>query len=360
MKKIVTVLGARPQFIKAALLSHAIREDNQLKEVIIHTGQHYDADMSEIFFKEMNIPEPLYNLGVSGGSHGSMTGRMMMELEPVLIKEQPDLLLVYGDTNSTLAAALVGRKLNIPVAHVEAGLRNFDMTVPEDVNRILTDRVSSLLFCPTDIAMSNLKDEGFQSFPCRIIKTGDLMFDAALHYASLIAQKQRKISFQKPSQYILCTIHRAHNTELPGIQETFAALNQIAEANVIVFPVHPRTKKAIQQHGVSLHKNIAVIPPQGYIDMIDLLANAEAVITDSGGIQKEAYALKKKSLLLMDYTPWEELVTNQFSVVTEIQKNAILKQWQRLGELMPDFNLKLYGDGNSCALILQEIKAFLA
>jgi len=359
MKKIVTVLGARPQFIKAAMVSRELAGEESLQEIIIHTGQHFDTEMSEIFFREMDIPSPAYNLGVSGGTHGTMTGRMMMELEPILIKEKPGLLLLYGDTNSTLAGALVARKLNIPIAHVEAGLRNFDMRIPEDVNRILTDRVSALLFCPTNVAIENLKKEGFESFPCAIIKTGDLMFDAVVHYAQLLSSKQHTSQIKKPQKYILCTIHRALNTEPPGIFETFEALNSIAGSEKIIFPIHPRTKKALLQNHIELHPNIVSLPPQGYLDMVDLLKDCSSVITDSGGLQKEAYALKKKSLLLMSYTPWEELVENQFSVVTGIEKKAILKQWEELQTLMPDFNIQLYGTGNTGKCILKEIKSFL-
>ncbi len=359
MKKIVTVLGARPQFIKAAMLSREIREENDLQEIIVHTGQHYDTEMSEIFFREMDIPLPVYNLGVSGGAHGAMIGRMMIELEPILLKEMPDLLLVYGDTNSTLAGAMVARKLNIPIAHVEAGLRNFDMSIPEDVNRILTDRISNVLFCPTGVAVNNLKKEGFDSFPCTIVKTGDLMFDAVLHHAKLLPAKGYMPSIEKPKDYVLCTIHRAHNTETPGIFETFSALNQIAESEKIIFPIHPRTKKALDHHRILLHPNIVSLVPQGYLDMVDLLKNSSCVITDSGGLQKEAYALGKKSLLLMNYTPWEELVENQFSVVTEIEKNTILQQWGKLQTLTPDYSKQLYGNGHSSKVILEEIKSFL-
>lgn len=359
MKKIVTVLGARPQFIKAAMLSREIAKEESLQEIIIHTGQHFDTEMSEVFFREMDIPSPAYNLGVSGGTHGTMTGRMMMELEPILIQEKPDILLLYGDTNSTLAGALVARKLNIPIAHVEAGLRNFDMSIPEDVNRILTDRVSALLFCPTKVATDNLKNEGFESFPCTIVKTGDLMFDAVVHYAALLSSKQHTSHVEKPEEYILCTIHRALNTEAPGIFETFEALNHIAKSEKIIFPIHPRTKKALHQNQIELHPNIIPLGPLGYLDMVNLLKDSSYVITDSGGLQKEAYALKKKSLLLMSYTPWEELVENQFSVVTQIEMKAILKQWEKLQTLRPDFSIQLYGNGQSSKLILEGVKSFL-
>jgi UDP-GlcNAc3NAcA epimerase len=353
MKKIITILGARPQFIKAAMVSRELEKEDQLKEIIVHTGQHYDINMSEVFFQEMGIPEPVYNLGVSGGGHGLMTGRMMVEIEEVLLKEKPDLTLLYGDTNSTLAGALVSRKLNIPVAHVEGGLRNFDMTIPEDVNRIVTDRLSDIIFCPTELAMENLHKEGFDTFPCRIIKTGDLMFDAVRYYAAHIVNDK-----SDESGYILCTIHRAHNTTAPGIHETFAALNEIAASEQIIFPVHPRTKKAIEQYRITLHPNIKTIEPQGYLSMVKLLNNSTVVITDSGGLQKEAYALGKKSLQLMDYTPWEELITNGFSVVTEISKKEILDNWSKVKGMQPDFSINLYGDGHTNRQIVNALVQF--
>lgn len=354
MKKLVTILGARPQFIKAAILSRELNKEKQIEEIIVHTGQHYDINMSEVFFQEMGIPAPVYNLGVSGGGHGLMTGRMMVEIEEVLVKENPDLVLLYGDTNSTLAGALVARKLNIPVAHVEGGLRNFDMTIPEDVNRIVTDRLSDIIFCPTDLAIENLRKEGFESFPCRIIKTGDLMFDAVRYYAS-----EQADSGQNETGYILCTIHRAHNTTAPGIHETFAALNEIAVSQKIIFPVHPRTKKALDQYNITLHPNIEAIEPQGYLNMVKLLKNSSVVITDSGGLQKEAYALGKKSLQLMDYTPWEELITNGFSVVTEINRKDILRNWTKLHAMQPDFSINLYGNGNTSRKVVNELVRFL-
>lgn len=358
--KIITVLGARPQFIKAAMVSRELQKEKEIEEVIIHTGQHYDINMSDVFFEEMNIPAPKYNLGVAGGGHGSMTGRMMIGLEDLFEKEQPNLALVYGDTNSTLAAALTSRKMNIPVAHVEAGLRNFDLTIPEDVNRILTDRISDLLFCPTELAVKNLKQEGFNQMPCTIIKTGDLMYDAVKYYASLSTDKSqilKKLSLKKQG-YVLCTIHRAHNTEAPGIFETFKALSEIAAEVQIVFPVHPRTKKALKKYGITLNRNIKIIEPQGYFNMVELLKNADCVITDSGGLQKEAYALAKKSLQLMDYTPWEELIDNGFSLVTDIKYDVIMAQWKKLGSMKPNFNLALYGDGNTSKEIIKSLLNF--
>lgn len=359
--KIVTVLGARPQFIKAAMVSRELKSYESIQEIIVHTGQHYDNNMSDVFFQEMDIPAPGYNLGIAGGGHGSMTGRMMIELEELFQQLLPNLLLVYGDTNSTLAAALVARKMNIPVAHVEAGLRNFDMTIPEDVNRILTDRISDLLFCPTELAMENLEKEGFNHMPCKVIKTGDLMYDVVKYYASFSQERStiiKRLSLEE-KDYVVCTIHRAHNTEAPGIYETFKALNKISETVKIVFPIHPRTRQALEKHNLELAPGIVKIEPQGYFDMVELLKNSSSVITDSGGLQKEAYALGKKSLQLMDYTPWEELVSNGFSLVTDLNSETILKKWETLKDMHPDFDLQLYGNGNTNMQIINSLLEYL-
>jgi len=358
-KKIITIIGARPQFIKAALVSRELKKEKHIEEIIIHTGQHFDTNMSDIFFEELELEKPKYNLKINGGYHGEMTGKMMQELEPILLKETPNAILLYGDTNSTLAGAITGRKLNIPVFHVEAGLRNNDMTVPEDVNRILTDRISTLLFCPTPIAIDNLINEGFKKFDCQLITTGDLMYDAALHFSRSNYKSEKIISIRPKYAYSLVTIHRSHNTDASGIFEVFGALNEIALNKKLLFPIHPRTKKAIEEYNIKLHPNIILIEPQGYRSMIDLINGADELITDSGGIQKEAYALNKKALLLMNYTPWVELVENGFSIVTEIKKEEILKQYCKLNKLNPDFSMKLYGNGNSSYIIVKSICEYL-
>ena len=241
--KILTILGARPQFIKAGSVSREILKHKEIKEIIVHTGQHYDANMSDIFFEEMQIPKPDYFLGIGGKSHGAMTGQMIEKIEEVCLKEKPDWIMVYGDTNSTLAGAIVASKLHIKLAHIEAGLRSFNMNMPEEVNRILTDRVSNILFCPTDTAVQNLKNEGYDKLDCKIVKSGDVMQDGAIFYKDLAV----KPSFNIKENYILCTIHRAENTDdetrLRGI---FEALNEIAKEKKVILPLHPRTKKMVE------------------------------------------------------------------------------------------------------------------
>ena len=271
--KILTVIGARPQFIKAAAVSRALAACEDVHEVIVHTGQHFDANMSDIFFDEMDIPKPDHHLEINGVSHGAMTGRMMEKIEEILLTEKPDFVLVYGDTNSTLAGALAAKKLHFRVAHVEAGLRSFNMAMPEEVNRIVTDRISDVLYCPTDTAVGNLEREGFEHYDCRIAKTGDVMEDAARYYAS-----------------------RAEAREL------VEGLNEIGERETIVMPLHPRTKAAIRKQGLTL--NVTQIAPVGYFDMVTLLRHATLVLTDSGGLQKEAYFFDSYCVTLRDQTEW--------------------------------------------------------
>jgi UDP-GlcNAc3NAcA epimerase len=283
-KKIFTVIGARPQFIKAATVSRAIANEPDLEEIIIHTGQHFDDNMSRIFFQELEIPLPAYNLDIHSLGHGAMTGRMLEKLEELMIKEKPDFVLVYGDTNSTLAGALAASKLHIPVAHVEAGLRSFNMLMPEEVNRILTDRISRILFCPTQTALDNLQKEGFAGFDCHLVNAGDVMFDAALFYTN----KSRKPLQPIPSDFILATLHRAENTDNPErLTEIFEALSEVARKKKVVLPLHPRTRKIVHNSGLDdLSDNIVVTEPLGYLNMIWLLKNCNMVMTDSGGLQK--------------------------------------------------------------------------
>ncbi|HFU75887.1 MAG TPA: UDP-N-acetylglucosamine 2-epimerase (non-hydrolyzing), partial [Arcobacter sp.] len=283
--KIVTILGARPQFIKAGTVSREIVEYDKIEEVIVHTGQHYDANMSDIFFEEMKIPKPNYFLGIGGKTHGAMTGQMIEKIEEVALNEKPDWIMVYGDTNSTLAGAIVASKLHIKLAHIEAGLRSFNMQMPEEVNRILTDRVSDILFCPTTTAIENLKKEGFENFECKIVNSGDVMYDGALFYKNLAAKPDIEIK----NNYILCTIHRAENTDNEDrLKEIFEALNEIAKEMQIILPLHPRTKQKIKNLSLSLD-NITIIDPVGYLEMVWLIDNCTLVMTDSGGLQKEAY-----------------------------------------------------------------------
>lgn len=371
--KIITILGARPQFIKAAAISRAIKEYNakprdktsgasdMLKEIIVHTGQHFDNNMSDIFFEEMQIPRPDYNLGIKNLSHGAMTGQMLEKIETILLKENPDIVLVYGDTNSTLAGALAARKLNLKVAHIEAGLRNHDFSIPEDVNRVLTDRISDILFVPTDVAFENLKNEGFLSFQCDVIHTGDIMADNIVFYSNLSANRPKlldKLGLNN-LRYILCTCHRASNTEPVTLSVIIDALNEISTEQKIIFPIHPRTRQVIENNGFVLSPDILIVDPVGYFDMLQLLKGATMVITDSGGLQKEAYLMKKRSLLLMDYTPWEELVTNGFSRTTQISKEQILKNFKNVWELSPDFSINLYGDGHTAQKIVSYLHQYL-
>ncbi|HUV60018.1 MAG TPA: UDP-N-acetylglucosamine 2-epimerase (non-hydrolyzing) [Desulfatiglandales bacterium] len=374
--KIVTVIGARPQFIKAAAVNRALKKHNKklqnkvgkddsshelFTEVIIHTGQHFDVNMSDVFFEEMQIYKPDYYLGICSLAHGAMTGRMLEKIEAILFKEKPDIVLVYGDTNSTLAGALAAKKLNIEVAHIEAGLRNHDFTIPEEVNRVLTDRISDILFVSTDVAFKNLQKEGFASFQCDIVKTGDLMADNILFYSQEAASKSmvlRKLGIDN-EKYILCTVHRASNTTLEKLSEIIKALNKISEEHKIVFPVHPRTQQVIEENNLFLCPRILFINPVGYLDMIQLLANSWVVITDSGGLQKEAYLMKKNSLLLMEYTPWEELVDNGFSQTTEINEEAILKNFEIVSKANPDYSLNLYGDGDAAKQIVTALHDYL-
>jgi UDP-GlcNAc3NAcA epimerase len=306
--KILTVVGARPQFIKLAPLSKILRE-NGINEIIVHTGQHYDENMNDLFFKELEIPEPDYNLGIGSGNHGEQTGRMLIEIEKIILKEKPDLVIVYGDTNSTLAGALAASKLHIKLAHVEAGLRSFNKRMPEEINRVLTDHVSDILFCPTQTAVENLKNEGITK---GVYLVGDVMFDALLYFSKISDMKSNILERLniKPKEYYLATIHRAENTDnyerLKNILTAFSKMDEI-----VVFPIHPRTRKMINYYGLDdllENNNVKVIDPVGYLDMLKLEKNAKAILTDSGGVQKEAFWLKVPCITLRDETEWVETV----------------------------------------------------
>jgi len=356
--KIITVVGARPQFIKAACLSKVFIENESIEETIIHTGQHFDVNMSDVFFKDLNIPNPNYNLHVSGLSHGAMTGQMIEKIEKILILEKPDYVLVYGDTNSTLAGALAARKLNIPILHVEGGLRNFDLSIPEEVNRILTDRVSDVLFCSTDNAITNLHNEGFKDFPCEIVKTGDIMVDAVKLFSKVAYLKSSiidKLSLIDNS-YILCEFHRASNATSGNLEIIINSLTNIAARHKLIFLVHPRIKKALNAN--KIFPQFKMVEPVGYLDMLSLIEHSSMLITDSGGLQREAYIMKKNCLLLMDYTPWEELTDNGFSFTTAINNDDILRMFERTITATPDYSINLYGDGNTALDILNFINHY--
>ncbi len=354
--KIVTIIGARPQFIKAAVLSRVILQTPNVTEVLVHTGQHYDANMSDVFFNEMEIPHPQYHFNIQSKFHGEMTGLMMIEIEKVVLKENSDWILVYGDTNSTLAGALIASKLHIKLAHVEAGLRSFNTKMPEEINRILTDRISNILFCPTDNAVKNLEDEGYRNFTDKkIIKTGDIMLDASLFYA----EKDFEMSYKLPKKFALCTVHRAENTDNEeNLKIIFQSLDRISENCPIVLPLHPRTKsklESINPNYIEEFNNISFLPPFSYFEMLWCLKNCEFVITDSGGLQKEAYFFKKKCLTLRDQTEWVELVIGGYNFLSIINEDKILENLGILEKAKPNFKSSLYGNGNTAELILEEL-----
>ncbi len=350
--KILTILGARPQFIKAGSVSREIAKHKEITEVIVHTGQHYDANMSDIFFEQMQIPKPDYFLGIGGKSHGAMTGQMIEHIEEVALIEKPDWMLVYGDTNSTLAGAIVASKLHIKLAHIEAGLRSFNMKMPEEVNRILTDRVSTLLFCPTDAAVKNLKNEGYENFESRIINSGDVMQDGAIFYKNLAV----KPSFETKKDFILCTIHRAENTDDEArLKAIFEALNEIAKDKQIILPLHPRTKKIIENLKLN-NKNLTIIDPVGYLEMVWLIDNCQLVMTDSGGLQKEAYFFSKPCITLRDETEWVELIDIGANVLVGADKEKIIDAYKNYST----FNIQhsrsdLYGGGKASKTIIKTL-----
>lgn len=350
--KLLTVLGARPQFIKAGTVTRTLTKyHNEIEEIIVHTGQHYDANMSDIFFEEMKIPKPDYYLGIGGKSQGAMTGQMIEKIEEVALKENPDWIMVYGDTNSTLAGAIVASKLHIKLAHIEAGLRSFNMDMPEEVNRILTDRVSNILFCPTDLAVQNLKNEGYANYDCKIIKSGDVMLDGAIFYKDYAKKPNLKID----NDFILCTIHRAENTDnLDRLTNIFEALEEISKEHQVVLPLHPRTEKIIKNLGLNI-KNITLIEPVGYLEMIWFLDNCKLVMTDSGGLQKEAYFFEKPCITLRDETEWVELVENGFNTLVGADKEKILKSYQKAKFKNQNAKPDLYGTGQASKIIVQEL-----
>lgn len=348
--KILTVIGARPQFIKAAVVSREFKLHSKINEIIIHTGQHFDKNMSEIFFEEMQIPIPNYNLNINGLSHGAMTGQMMEGIEKIIIAENPDFVFVYGDTNSTIAGALAAKKLHIKVAHVEAGLRSFNMKMPEEINRILTDRISDILFCPTDTAIENLMKEGYANFDSKIVKNGDVMLDAAVFYSAYSKEKSTIINDLKLQKFALASIHRAENTDnLGNLNSIIEALNTINRNCQVVVPLHPRTKNIIEKNNLKVE--FKIIDPVGYFDMLELLKNCSIVLTDSGGLQKEAFFFKKHCVTMREQTEWLELVDNGFNLLAGANKEKILSAFEVLINKSSDFSIDLYGNGNSAKII---------
>jgi UDP-GlcNAc3NAcA epimerase len=355
INKIITIVGARPQFVKAATISRALSKTN-IKELIVHTGQHFDENMSKIFFDEMDIPVPHYNLDINGVGHGAMTGRMLEQIEVILQKENPDLVLVYGDTNSTIAGALAAKKLHIKVAHVEAGLRSFNMDMPEEINRILTDRISDYLFCPTQTAVDNLKKEGYDNIGCQIYNFGDVMYDAAMYYSKISSDRATFFkSLKLPiNKYVLCTIHRQENTDNPQrLEAIIDALNTINKLHKVVVPLHPRTRNILKTSNIKAE--FEIIDPVGYFDMIELIKNSILVMTDSGGLQKEAYFFGKYCITMRDETEWVELVQNGFNITTGANKEDIAEAFETLLTQELNSDIRLYGDGDASEKIVEII-----
>jgi UDP-GlcNAc3NAcA epimerase len=351
--KIVTILGARPQFIKAAVVSRQLSQNNDIQEVIVHTGQHFDRNMSQLFFEEMGIPEPAYNLDIHGLPHGALTGRMMERIEEVLLREQPDWVLVYGDTDSTLAGALAAKKLHIRVAHVEAGLRSYNEAMPEEINRILTDRISDLLFCPSEMAVNQLRNEGRLSNGVQVVMSGDVMKDAARQFSPLM----RKPATDLPDRFALCTFHRTENIDNPQIlKQLLYALELTCSTIPVVCPLHPHTRKSIEAIAYPIDRSpIQFIEPVGYLEMLYLLSHCTLVMTDSGGLQKEAYYMKKYCVTLRNETEWTELVGCGYNHVVGTEPMNILQTVQNLLDVPPVFPFALYGDGNSAEIIAKTI-----
>ncbi len=352
--KIVTVVGARPQFVKAAVISRTIKstETPTLSEVIVHTGQHYDQNMSEVFFSELDIPKPHYNLEISNGPNDKMVDRMVEKLIPILKSEMPDALLLYGDTNSTLAGALAGAQLSIPSAHVEAGLRSFNLKMAEERNRIETDRLSSWRFCPSREAVKNLANENIVE---NSFMVGDVMFDATQYFSKLDRASTSIKSLAGRGKFYLATIHRAENVDDPDrTKSIFDALSQISSINNVILPLHPRTKKAIETYFGKLPQNIQFIEPVGYLDMLHLIRNSSGIFTDSGGLQKEAYFLGKLCATLRDETEWIETVEFKINRLTGANSEEILKAHKWIDENQDfEFPTNIYGDGQTGEAIVR-------
>lgn len=355
--KVMTVVGARPQFVKAAIVSRAFSiHRSDVKELIVHTGQHYDFNMSDVFFEQLKIPEVTVNLNIGGGSHGANTGRMLEAIEQQMLKHRPDWVLTYGDTDSTLAGALAAVKLNIPCAHVEAGLRSFNRGMPEEINRELTDKISSALFCPTQRAVENLIEEGITAKRGqKVIYSGDVMYDASLLFKSQMQKPATRSPI--PETFILCTFHRADNTDnISRLTDIVVALKEIAEDIDIVLPLHPRTLNALQNCGLDLkHSRIHLLQPQPYLALLWLLNHANVVLTDSGGLQKEAYFFGKPCIILRDQTEWVELLSTGMSFLVGARRGVIIDETRRImaKHSTPEIQQgNLYGNGNAARQIV--------
>lgn len=360
--KLVTIIGARPQFIKTAMINRALMQQEDISEVVIHTGQHYDNKMSDIFFSELGIPSPKYNLGIGGGLHGAMTGAQLAGIEEVLILEKPDCVIVFGDTNSTMAGALAASKLHIPIAHVEAGLRSFNRKMPEELNRVVTDHLSDLLFAPTDAAIKNLSNEGIAENKCHNV--GDIMLDAALFYGDLAHKRSEILNLLglSKNRYALVTVHREENTSNPSIlEEIISSFNKVSQSLTVIWPIHPGTLQLIHKYSLKrkLGENVRLIDPVGYLDMIMLEKNAAVIATDSGGIQKEAFFHKVPCVTLREETEWFELVDAGWNYLSpplishDISKNILTA----IGGIGKD--ISPYGVGNSSHRIISALVNYL-
>lgn len=361
--KLTTIIGARPQFIKAASVSRAMKSHSQeIKESLIHTGQHYDKEMSDVFFEEMKIPKPDHFLGIGGLSQGAMTGRMIESLESIFLKTKPDWILVYGDTNTTLGASLAAAKLHIPIAHVEAGLRSFNKKMPEEVNRVLTDHLSSLLFTPTTRGKENLLREGIS--PQKIIESGDVMADSVFFYAKQAAKEKIHLLKEldlRPKSYVLTTLHRQENTDQPDrFREIVEGLFLASKERRIVWPLHPRTEKILKNENLfeKASRLLTLLPPLGYLDMLFLQKNALAIATDSGGIQKEAYLLKVPCLTLREETEWVELLEKGYNRLVPLSKEAIFECLTSKNDSSIEWETFLYGDGKAAESIVKNLIQF--
>lgn len=362
MKKIrlANIVGARPQFVKAAMLSKAVSRNGLFEEYIVHSGQHFDENMSGVFFSEMEIPQPQLSLNINGGSHASMTGKMLVKFEEAFIDLKPDYVLVYGDTNTSLSAALAAKKMNIPVVHVEAGVRNFDEKMPEEVNRYLIDRMSDINFCCTYLGEDNLRAEGYgtNQINSQIYNCGDLMYDATIYYSKRIVESNLIKEFGlEAERFIICTIHRASNTDDPTILEGILdALDEISREFTVVFPIHPRTRSSMGNRAVP--KNLILINPTGYFDMLALLSKCAYVLTDSGGLVREAYFFSKPSIIILKQPLWPELVSAGVCVSSEPLKGSILEAFQKMRSIEVASSAGIFGNGNTADCILKHILEF--
>lgn len=358
MIKIISVVGARPQFIKMATISRQLEKYSNVQHMVIHTGQHYDTEMSDIFFSEMQIPEPDFNLNVNNLNHGAMTGRMLEEIEKICLVEKPSIVLVYGDTNSTLAGALSAKKLQITLAHIESGLRSYNMQMPEEINRILTDRISDILYCPSKKAIKNLEEEGFANYSCEVVFSGDVMFDSVLFYSKLSKDKTNlsEILPANTKDFILCTIHRQENTDdLEKLSSIVAAINEISREKQIILPMHPRTKKIVEQNGLKI--NAKITNPLSYFEVLELLKQCEFVMTDSGGLQKEAYFFNKFCITLREETEWTELTDLGVNVLTGSDARKIRDACSILSGKRSFSAENIYGNGHAAEKIVEHLVA---